>query len=232
MRVSSCQFCALHTHTEEIWASMSFFFFLWTGFKLLASFIQGDASLSASPGRAERWSTRGSLYSFCTHLQELSQGFRCQRARKKIRVEMLWCKKNEAVKDGVVASGCFRKACLHLVQVSGLCLLNLAVGGDHKCVIDVPEVSLMSLASALAGRKTLLMTSIGNSELCYDFCHGSGHVMSRCLCGICTVASLGFPSGLWGVFLCFTSRLFCDISVLATTSPLQRQQKEGPSEQA
>lgn len=139
---------------------------------------------------------------------------------------MLWCKKNKQlpVRGGIEKSGYFRKACLDLVQVSGLCLLKPAVGRDHRCIFDMAEVSLMSLASALATRKPLPVTSIGNSELCHDFCHGSGYVMSRCLCGICTVASLGFPSGLWGLFLCFSSRLFCDISMLTTTSPLQRQQ--------
>lgn len=125
------------------------------------------------------------------------------------------------VSDGIEESGYFRKACLDLVQVSGFCLLKPAVGGDHRCIFGMAEVSLMSLASTLATRKPLPMTSIGNSELCHDFCRGSGYVMSRCLCGICTVASLGFPSGLWGLFLCLTCGLFCDISILTTTSPLQ-----------
>lgn len=140
---------------------------------------------------------------------------------------MVGCKRPHVqllVKDGVGELGYFRKDCLDLIQISRLCPPNPAVGGDHNYIFGTSEMSFMSSASALAARKPnhrclkLPMTSTGNNELCYELCHGAGHVTSRCLCGICPVASLGFPCGLWGLFLYFTSGVCCSASIL-TTSP-------------
>lgn len=98
---------------------------------------------------------------------------------------MLWCKKPHKqlqVRDGIGELGYFRKACPDLMQVSRLCPQNPAVGGDHKYIFGMSEVSFTSSASALAARKpnyrcpTLPVTSVETSELCYELCHGAGHV--------------------------------------------------------